>query len=274
MVCKYETFMFSLTLYIVFYSGGTGVIKRRKSLVHRLILNDQTFLSPHMTSTVNEISLHQKDILSHLSCSTLLCLRNGSLVKTNDLLQLNTYTKNQGYINYLNPLESPFPFFNLPYDTKIDYINPLRMNFYHQSKALLPENLHILLTISSSINHSLLRKTNVNNSNTITRDLIHYAYIKWNMKTNEYYFDKYIFNYHEQILAPLIKYAKYVSYDQNVHILERYSNKYQSELPYTFGYVLAPSVSVFNDTYLNANENDKIESMKIMNLFANLIHNG
>ena len=33
-------------------------------------------------------------------------------------------------------------------------------------------------------------------------------------------------------------------------------------------------MSVYNDTYLNANENDKIESMKIMNLFANLIHNG
>ncbi|CAF1615740.1 unnamed protein product, partial [Adineta ricciae] len=44
--------------------------------------------------------------------------------------------------------------------------------------------------------------------------------------------------------------------------------------PFTFGYVLAPSMSIFNETYFNANENDRIESMKIMDLFAKLLHNG
>ncbi|CAF0887647.1 unnamed protein product [Rotaria sordida] len=268
----------SLVVMLETVNGGTGTIKRRKSLVHRLILNDQTFLSPYMTSIVNEISSYQRDILSDLSCSTLLCLRNESLIKTKDLLELNTYSKNYGYINYIKPLEYPFPFFNSFLDTKIDHINSLRMKFYHQSNTLLPENLHILLTISSSINHSLFQEININNNNNnrnnIIEDLINYAYTKWNIKTNEYYFDKYLFNYHQQILGPLLKYSKYVSNDRNIHILERYSNKYQSELPYTFGYVLAPSMSVFNDTYLNADENERIESMKSMDLFANLIHNG
>ncbi|CAF1467322.1 unnamed protein product [Rotaria sp. Silwood1] len=265
----------SLVVMLETVNGGTGTIKRRKSLVHRLILNDQTFLSPHMTSIVNDISSYQKDILLHLSCSTLLCLRNQSLIKTKDLLELNTYSKTYGFINYVKPLEYPFPFFNSLLDTKIDHTSPLRMKFYHQSNTLLPENLHILLTISSSINHSLFQEININNNNdNIIEDLINYAYTKWNITTNEYYFDKYLFNYHQQILAPLLKYAKYVSNDRNIHILERYSNKYQSELPYTFGYVLAPSMSVFNDTYLNADENERIESMKSMDLFANLIHNG
>jgi hypothetical protein len=227
-----------------------------------------------MTSTLKEISSYQQDILSHLSCSTSICLRNQSSIKTNDLLELNTYSNEHGYINYLNPLENPFPFFNPPLDTKTDQINPLRMKFYHQSNTLLPENLHILLTISSSINHSLFKDINFNNNNNIIENLINYAYTKWNSKTNEYHFDKYLFNYHQQILAPLLKYAKYVSNGRSVHILERYLNKYQSELPFTFGYVLAPSMSVFNDTYLNASENEKIQSMKIMDLFANLIHNG
>ncbi|CAF3600385.1 unnamed protein product [Adineta steineri] len=258
----------SLVVMLETVNGGTGTIKRRKSLVHRLILNDQTFLSPHMTSIINEISSYQNDILSHLSCSTFTCLRNQTLIKTNDLLELNTYSKDSGYINYLNPLENPFPFFNSPIDQK----NPLRMKFYHQSNALLPENLHILLTISSTINHSSLKETNSNN--VLIENLINYAYTKWNKKLNEYHFDKYLFNYHQQILAPLLKYAKYISNNENVHILERYTNKYQSELPFTFGYVLAPSMSVFNDTYLNASENEKIESMKIMDLFANLVHNG
>ncbi|CAF4453703.1 unnamed protein product, partial [Adineta steineri] len=124
------------------------------------------------------------------------------------------------------------------------------MKFYHQSNALLPENLHVLLTISSTINHSSLKETNSNN--VLIENLINYAYTKWNKKLNEYHFDKYLFNYHQQILAPLLKYAKYISNNENVHILERYTNKYQSELPFTFGYVLEPSMSVFNDTYLNA----------------------
>jgi len=224
-----------------------------------------------MTSIVNEISSYQKDILSHLSCSTTLCLRNQSLIKTNNLLELNTYSKDDGYRNYLNPLENPFPFFNSLTDQK----NPLRMKFYQQSNTLLPENLHILLTISSTINHSLYQETNFNNNqNILIENLINYAYTKWNKNTHEYHFDKYLFNYHQQILAPLLKYAKYVSNDRNIHMLERYSNKYQSELPFTFGYVLAPSMSVFNDTYLNATENERIQSMKTMDLFANLVHNG
>jgi len=228
-----------------------------------------------MTSIVNEISSYQKDILSHLSCSTTLCLRNQSVIKTNNLLELNTYSKDDGYRNYLNPLENPFPFFNSLLDTKTDQKNPLRMKFYQQSNTLLPENLHILLTISSTINHSLYQETNFNNNKNILIDnLINYAYTKWNKNTHEYHFDKYLFNYHQQILAPLLKYAKYVSNDRNIHMLERYSNKYQSELPFTFGYVLAPSMSVFNDTYLNATENDRIQSMKTMDLFANLVHNG
>jgi len=223
-----------------------------------------------MTSIINEISSYQKDIFSNLLCSTSLCLRNQSLIKTNDLLELNTYSKEFGYINYLNPLENPFPFLNFPLDQK----NPLRMKFYHQTNTILPENLHILLTISSSINHSLLNKMNFNNNNNHIENIINYAYTKWNFEKNEYYFDKYLFNYHQQILAPLLKYAKYISNHRNIHILENYSNKYQSELPFTFGYVLVPSMSIYNDTYLNSNENEKIESMKIMNLFANLIHNG
>jgi hypothetical protein len=269
MVCKFESFL--IRKFNLIFIGGTGTIKRRKSLVHRLILNDQTFLSPYMTSTINEISSYQKDILSHLICSTSSCLRNQSLIKTNNLLELNTYSKEFGYINYLNPLENPFPFLNTP----IDNINPLRMKFYHQTNTILPDNLQILLTISSSINHSLFNEINFdNNNNNNIENLINYAYTKWNVKTNEYYFDKYLFNYHQQILAPLLKYAKYVSNNRNIHILEKYLNKYQSELPFTFGYVLAPSMSVYNDTYLNSNSSEKIESMKIMDLFANLIHNG
>jgi hypothetical protein len=248
--------------------GGTGIIKRRKPLVHRLILNDQIFLSPQMTSIINEVSPYQKEILSHLLCSTLSCLRNQSLIKTNDFLELNTYSKESRPRNYLTPLENPFPFS----ETKADQSNPLRMKFYHQIDTLLPENLQILLTISSSINHSLTHEFNFNNPQ--FENLINYAYTKWNIKSNEYHFDKYSLNYHQQILAPLIKYAKYISTTRNIYLLEKYSNRYQSELPFTLGYVLAPSMSVFNETYLHANEYEKMESIKIMNLFANLIHNG
>ena len=249
--------------------GGTGKIKGRKPLVHRLILNDQTFLSSEMTSIITEVSTYQKDILSSLSCSTLNCLRNHSIIKTEDLLRLNSYAKELGRRNYLTPLENPFPFFHSHSESKIDEKNPLRMKFYHQTHALLPENLQILLTISSSINHSL-----THDQTDLKTNLINYAYTKWNVKTNEYYFDQSSFNYHQQILAPLIKYAQYVSQHRKVFLLEKFSNRYLSELPLTLGYVLAPSMSIFNETYLNASESEKIESMKIMNLFANLIHNG
>jgi hypothetical protein len=258
----------SLVVMFETVNGGTGPTKKRKSLVHRLILNDQTFLSPHMTSIRNEISSYEKDLLSHLTCSTLICLRNQSLIKTDDLLELNSYSKDNR--NVFTPLENPFPFFN-SFESQTDYTNPLRRKFYQQATTLLPENLQILLTLSSSMNRSVLKEINFNN-NIIIDNLINYAYTKWNVKSNQYHFDKYLFNYHQDILAPLLKYAKYASND--IHILEKSTNKYQSELPFTFGYVLAPSMSVFNETYLNADENERIESMKMMDLFANLIHNG
>ena len=187
-------------------------------------------------------------------------------------LYLNTYSKDHGYINYLCPLENPFPFFNTQFQTKSDQKNPLRIKFYQQSNALLPENLHILLTTSLIANRSLTKQVDVNNI--LIDNLLDYAYTKWNRQTHEYRLDETLLNYHQQILAPLLKYAKYASNYRNIHILERYANKYQSELPLTFGYVLAPSMSIFNETYLNANENDRIESMKMMHLFAKLLHNG
>ena len=121
--------------------GGTGTVKRRKSLVHRLILNDQTFLSPYMTSTLQEISSYQSNILSYLSCSTPYCLRNQSLITTDNLLQLNTYSNEHGDINYICPLENPFPFIN---------DDSLRVKFFQQASILLPQNLSILLTTSPS----------------------------------------------------------------------------------------------------------------------------
>lgn len=247
------------------YLGGTGKIKGRKPLVHRLILNDQTFLSPQMTSIINEFSSYQEEILAQLSCSTLHCLRNHSRIKTEDFLELNTYAKDSTGRNYLTPLENPFPFFHSHSENEK---NPLRAKFYQQTHTLLPENLQILLTISSSINHSLVHSTDFNTN------LINYAYTKWNIKTNEFYFDQSTLNYHQQILAPLIKYAQHVSNHRKIFLLEKYTNRYQSELPLTFGYVLAPSMSVFNETYLNATESEKKESLKMMNLFGNLIHNG
>jgi hypothetical protein len=260
------------TIVVRMHIGGTGTIKRRKSLVHRLILNDQTFLSPHMTSIINEISSNQKEILSHLSCTTSPCLRNQTLINTKHLLELNTYSKANGHINYLRPLENPFPFFSPLQDTKTDQKNPLRMKFYQEANALLPENLNILLTVSSTVVHSPSQQKQLNHI--LIDNVLNYAYTKWNRKTNAYQFDKALLQYHEQILAPLLKYAKYASNNRNVHILERYSTKYQSELPLTFGYVLAPSMSVYNETYLSANENERRESLKMMDLFAKLLHNG
>jgi len=221
-----------------------------------------------MTSTLQEISSYQSNILSYLSCSTPYCLRNQSIITTDDFLQLYTYSDKNGHVNYICPLENPFPFY---------HSNILRLNFFQQAHIFLPENLRILLTTSSSIIRSSLpfsidiKTSHINN---IIEYLFNYAYTKWNKTSNQFVFDQQSLNYHQQIIAPLLEYAKYISNERLIHALERHSNKYQSELPFTFGYVLAPSMSVFNETYLNADENDRIESMNIMNLFANLIHNG
>ena len=256
--------------------GGTGAIKRRKSLVHRLILNDQTFLTPYTTATLEEISSHQSNILSHLPCSSLHCLRDRNLITTTDFLDLTTYSTDNKHINYICPLENPFPFFHSSFINH-DHSNHLRLKFFQQAHTLLPEKLHILLTTSSSlIQTKLPSKIDMTNStmNNIIDYLLHYAYTKWNKTSNQFYFDEQLLIYHQQIVAPLLQYAKYISNDRQIHILEKNSNKYNSELPFTFGYVLAPSMSVYNDTYLTADENDKIESMLTMDLFANLIHNG
>jgi hypothetical protein len=229
-----------------------------------------------MTSTLEEIASYQSNILSSLSCSTLNCLRNQSLIPTNDLLQLNTYSKENGHINYIRPLENPFPFHHSSIINN-DHSNPLRLKFFQQTHTLLPENLYILLTTSSSITRSILPlqlDTKNLNMNHIIEYLVNYAYTKWNSQLNQFQFDKQTFNYHQQIIASLIEYAKYISTERKIHLLERHSKKYDSELPFTFGYVLAPSMSVYNDTYLNADENDRIESMYMMDLFANIIHNG
>jgi hypothetical protein len=251
--------------------GGTGTVKRRKSLVHRLILNEQTFLSPQMTSTLQEIASYQKNILSYLSCSTPDCLRNQSLITTNDFLQLNTYSNENGSRNYICPLENPFPFYHSSLIND-DHSNILRFKFFQQPQIFLPENLHILLTTSSLITRSIIPLQI--DKNNIVEYLFNYAYTKWNKTSNQFDFDHQSLTYHQQIIAPLLEYAKYISNERQIHALERHSKKYQSELPFTFGYVLAPSMSVYNDTYLNANENDRIESMYMMDLFANLIHNG
>ena len=229
-----------------------------------------------MTSTLEEISLHQSTILSYLSCSTSHCLRNQSLITTNDLLQLNTYSNENGHINYIRPLENPFPFYHSSMINH-DHSNPLRSKFFQQTSTLLPENLHILITTSSSIIRSILPiQLDIKNLNMnyIIEYLFNYAYTKWNSKSSQFHFDKQTFNYHQQLIAPLLEYAKYISTEQKIHALERHSKKYNSELPFTFGYVLAPSMSVYNDTYLNADENDRIESMHMMDLFANMMHNG
>ena len=226
-----------------------------------------------MTSIINEIPSYQKEILSHLSCATSSCLRNQTLINTKHFLALNTYSKEDGLVSDLRPVEDPFPFFNPPpQETTTNQKSPLRTKFYQQSNALLPENLNILLTVSSTVTHSPSRQTPLNHI--LTENVLNYAYTKWNRKTNAYQFDKALLNYHQQILAPLLKYANHASTNRNVHILERPSTKYQSELPLTFGYVLAPSMSVYNETYLNANENERQESLKMMDLFAKLLHNG
>lgn len=225
-----------------------------------------------MTSIIGEISSNQQEILSQLSCTTSSCLRNQSLVRTKHFLELNTYSHDDGRVNYLRPLEEPFPFFNPARDGAIDQKNPLRTKFYQQSNALLPENMNILLTVSPVISHPSSEQTPLNRI--LIDNLLNYAYTKWNRKASAYQFDKALLNYHQHTLAPLLKYAKYASNQRNVHIVERHSNKYQSELPLTFGYVLAPSMSVYNETYLTASETERQESLKMMDLFAKMLHNG
>ncbi|CAF3301633.1 unnamed protein product [Rotaria socialis] len=266
----------SLVVMLETVNGGTGIVKRRKPLVHRLILNEQTFLSPYMTSTFEEVSSHQSNILSYLSCSTTQCLRNQSLITTNDFLQLKTYSNDNRYMNYICPLENPFPFYPVSFNND-NHLNSLRFKFFQQAHLLLPENLQILITTSSSIIRPKL-PLQIDMKNSITNNIIeylfNYAYIKWNKTSNQFDFDEQSLSYHQQIIAPVLQYAKYISNQRKIYALERLSNKYDSELPFTFGYVLAPSMSVYNDTYSSATENDKIESMHMMDLFANLIHNG
>ncbi|UJR22431.1 hypothetical protein I4U23_025491 [Adineta vaga] len=275
----------SLVVMLETVNGGTGTVKRRKSLVHRLILNDQTFLSPYMTSTLQEISTYQSNLLSHLTCSTAQCLRNQSLISTNDLLQLNSYLNPHGYSNFICPLENPFPFYHSSVLSN-DYSNPLRSRFFQRSQALLPENLRILLTTSTLTSRSTLSlpfDIKTSHKNNTIEYLFNYAYTKWNKTTNQFDFDQQLLNYHQQIIAPLLQYAKYLSNQTQLHLLEQHSTKYQSELPLTLGYVLAPSMSIHNDTYLTANENDRIENGKLTQqagyyaqvhyLFNNLIPN-
>jgi hypothetical protein len=217
-----------------------------------------------MTSTLQEISSYQSNILSYLSCSTPYCLRNQSLITTDNLLQLNTYSNEHGDINYICPLENPFPFIN---------DDSLRSKLFEQASIFLPHNLSILLTTSpSKIRSTSPLQLDIKSPN--IEYLFNYAYTIWNKTSHQFDFDKQSLNYHQQIIAPLLEYAKYISNERQIYLLERYSKKYESELPFTFGYVLAPSMSVYNETYLNADENDRNESMNMMNLFANLIHNG
>ena len=257
-------------------SGGTSVKKRRKSLVHRLILNDRTFLSPYATSTMQEILSQQSAILAHLPCSASHCLRNQSIVSTDDLLRLRTYSLDGRFVNAIRPLEDPFPFDHAP-AIKESTFNPLRSKFFQHTDRILPENLRVLLTMSSSMSRFTAPAAfdlKGLQRNYIIDYLINYAYSIWNSHSNQYEFDQSSFGYHQQILAPLLDYAKYIATERTIHVLERSARKYESELPYTFGYVLAPSMSVYNHTYAEADDRDRAESEHMMNLFANLIHNG
>ena len=227
--------------------GGRGTRKRRESLVHRLILNEQTFLSPSMTTNLQEI--HS-------------CPRNRSaLAALPELLRLSLTDPS------LRPLEDPFPF-----DQSAS--NSLRNRFYHQPSRLLPEHLAILLTTSNPDRSSSSFNPNASPRNHLIEHLIHYAYTRWNSTSNQFEFDSSLLHYHQQIIAPLLDYAKAISTHRSVHIVERATKKYRSELPLTLGYVLAPSLSVFNETYLHADQIDRDESLLLMDLFANLIHQG
>ena len=228
-----------------------------------------------MTSMVNEVSSIHKDFFAHLPCSTSACLRNQTRVETKDFLEWNSYAKDPHYHNHLTPLEQPFPFFSQVDLNRNHSISQLRMKFFHQSQHLLPDPLPILLTISSSTHHPLVHdQQETYHRNALIEQLLHYAYTRWDSQTKKYHFDRSLLHYHQQILAPLLKYAQHLPHHRHVHLIERIDNRFHSELPLTFGYVLAPSMSVFNQTYLNATEEDRRESMQMMDLFANLIHQG
>ena len=247
-------------------------MKRRKPLVHRLILNDLTFLSPHMTSTSPEIFSSQSSVLVRLACSTPSCLRNQSLISTDDLLRLRADSnRNEGH-DYIRPLENPFPFHHSSATTE-GQPSPLRSRFIQQAHALLPDNLRVLLTASTA-RFALSSDIRHPRTNATTEYLFNYAYTKWNRTSHQFDFDQQLLSYHRDIIAPLLQYATYLGEHIRTHLLERHASKYASELPLTFGYVLAPSMSVYNETYLTASDSDRVESMCMMDLFANLIHNG
>jgi hypothetical protein len=223
-----------------------------------------------MTSTLQEILAEQTRLLSSLTCSTLSCLRNRTRTTTDNLLQL-TIDANMEYS--LRPLEDPFPFDQIS-SVKDDSFNPLRYKFFQHTDRLLPEHLHILLTTTALSISSSIISSSLTNRNQFVDYLIDYAYTQWNSTINQFEFDRLAFDYHQDILAPILQYAKYVSNERMIHILERTSSKYQSELPLTFGYVLAPSMSVYNETYLEANDIDREESLLMMDIFANILHHG
>jgi hypothetical protein len=257
--------------------GGSSLKKRRKSLVHRLILNDQTFLSPYMTGTLQEMLPEQSRLLGQLSCSSAVCLRNHTTISTDDLLGLCIDRSDPFRTGHaIRPLEDPFPFESNPNPRDDDY-SSLRTRFFQQPYRVLPENLQILLTTSSSIYRTVMPlPLNGKNAhrNQIIEYLLNYAYSHWNNQTNQFEFAELSLSYHQQIIAPLLDYAKYIADERAIHLIERTSSKFDSELPFTFGYVLAPSMSVYNETFLHATEIDRREAMLMMDLFANLIHRG
>ena len=238
-----------MKLSFLFDSGGTK--RRRKSLLHRLILADQTFLTPSMTTISQETLADRSMILSHFSCSSSTCLQNRTAVSTEDLLQSTKQFD-------LRPLEEPFPF-DQPTPTR------LRTKFLRETHRILSENLSILLVASPS---------NIETRQTQRNALIDFAYTRWNFSTNQFEFDPSMIHYHQHIIGPLLEYGKIVSTSRKVHIVERISRKFSSELPLTMGYVLAPSMSVFNETFYDANDSDREESLKFLDLMANLLHQG
>ncbi|CAF0746454.1 unnamed protein product [Didymodactylos carnosus] len=268
----------SLVVMLETVNGGTGTTKRRKPLVRRLILNDATFLSPLMTSSIDPFTTTIRDpthytsnFFNTLNCTHNLssrdiysCLTNKTRLSTSTLLSINTYVNK--YYNYLNPLEEPFPFFSNGH---------LRHRFFQQTNTLLPEKFDVLITMfSSSLSQisssdSTQLQTFIENMYTVSKHTIHYlikyAYSIWNDKLKKFEFNFNKFSYHQTIVAPLLQYIEKLS--KNTHTIEwqikSNSLNYESELPYTFGYMLAPSMSVYNNSYLYANENDRIKNSKI-----------
>lgn len=239
-------------LTIFFYLGGTK--KRRKSLVHRLIVGDKTFLAPSETLNKEEMKYEGSKLFSKMFCSSSSCLKNESLMSVDDLLEASKDIR-------FGPLEEPFPF---------DQSNSksLRRKFFDETDRILPENLSVLLIGSS---------TNVETEQFSTSDrksLLELVYTKWNLSSNQFQFDPQSLNYHKNILGPLFEYGKSVSAVRSVHLVENLSNKFHCELPFTFGFVLAPSMSVFNQTFFDADENDRRQSLKFLDLLSNFIQTG